>query len=161
MISLRSFLFIILTMCFEVLWASTSTAALNYGYDVVERSKIDKNIESAPQTNNYDDDSNLRYCYSESWSSYLQKRTQVGSFFTFIDNFAVPNKAVIGKVDDLNAPGAIKPGENTLLKHLPNQGNPKANWKQNSSVLRQEMNKGKPIRDASVKPRNIGDSRAR
>ena len=63
---------------------------------------------------------------------------------------AVPNKAVIGKVDDLNAPGALKPGENTLLKHLPDQGNPQANWKQNSSVLRQEMNKGKPIRDASV-----------
>ena len=62
------------------------------------------------------------------------------------------SKAVIGKVDDLNAPGALKPGENTLLKHLPNQGNPKANWRQNSSVLRREMNKSKPIRDASVKP---------
>lgn len=64
----------------------------------------------------------------------------------------VTNKAVIGKVDDLNAPGALKADENTLLKYLPNQGNPKANWKQNSSVLRQEMNKGNPIRDASVKP---------
>lgn len=29
-------------------------------------------------------------------------------------------------------------------------GNPKANWQQNSGVLRQEMKRGLPIRDASV-----------
>jgi len=32
---------------------------------------------------------------------------------------------------------------------LPDLGNAKANWKQNSGVLRQEMKLGKPIRDAS------------
>jgi hypothetical protein len=53
---------------------------------------------------------------------------------------------VIGKVDDLKH---IRPGENTLLKHLPDKGNAKANWKQNSGVLRREMKKGKPIRDVS------------
>ena len=37
-----------------------------------------------------------------------------------------------------------------LLDRLPDQGNPKANWKQNSGVLRQEVRKGQPIRDASV-----------
>lgn len=56
---------------------------------------------------------------------------------------------VIGKVKDL---GNLGPGENTLLKHLPNQGSPKANWAQNSGVLRREMAKGRPIRDASVDP---------
>jgi len=44
----------------------------------------------------------------------------------------------------------LRPGENTLLKHLPNRGSPKANWKQNAGVLRREMGKGKPIRDAGV-----------
>ena len=61
---------------------------------------------------------------------------------------APKSTAVIGKLDDLKSVGK---NEHTLLKHLPNQGNPKANWKQNSSVLRQEMRKGQPIRDASVK----------
>jgi len=41
-------------------------------------------------------------------------------------------------------------GERTLLDRLPNLGNPQANWYQNSGVLRQEMAKGMPIRDASV-----------
>ena|GEM_PF-6140767 len=56
---------------------------------------------------------------------------------------------VIGKVKDLEN---LRPGENTLLKHLPNQGNPRANWAQNSGVLRREMAKGRQIRDASVDP---------
>jgi hypothetical protein len=56
---------------------------------------------------------------------------------------------VIGKVKDLDN---LAPGENTLLKHLPDQGNPRANWCQNSSVLRQEIRKGHPIRDASLNP---------
>jgi hypothetical protein len=52
----------------------------------------------------------------------------------------------IGKVDDLKG----IPRNQTLLDDLPNLGNPKANWKQNSSVLRKEMNKGNPISDASA-----------
>ena len=58
-------------------------------------------------------------------------------------------RTVIGKVKDLDNLG---PGENSLLKHLPNKGNPKANWNQNSGVLRREMGKGRPLRDASVNP---------
>jgi len=54
---------------------------------------------------------------------------------------------VIGKLADLKNLGA---GERTLLDRLPNLGNPKANWLQNSSVLRQEWRLGQPIRDASV-----------
>jgi hypothetical protein len=57
------------------------------------------------------------------------------------------NRAVIGKLGDLTE---LRSGESSLLKHLPNQGNPKANWNQNARVLRTEMSKGAPIRDASV-----------
>jgi hypothetical protein len=60
---------------------------------------------------------------------------------------AAPNRTVIGKTQDLDN---LAPGENTLLKHLPDQGTPRANWRQNSSVLRQEIRKGRPIRDASL-----------
>lgn len=59
---------------------------------------------------------------------------------------------VIGKVDDLTAPGALAPGERSLLSRLPDQGSPAANYAQNSSVLRQEMSRGVPIRDATVDP---------
>jgi hypothetical protein len=59
------------------------------------------------------------------------------------------SQTAIGKVKDLQGLG---PGENTLLKHLPDQGSPRANWAQNSGVLRREMSKGRPIRDASVDP---------
>jgi hypothetical protein len=54
---------------------------------------------------------------------------------------------VIGRVKDLEKLG---PGEKSLLDRLPDLGSPKANWEQNSGVLRQEMNRGLPIRDASV-----------
>jgi RHS repeat-associated protein len=54
---------------------------------------------------------------------------------------------VIGRVKDLQNLGA---GERSLLDRLPDLGSPKLNWKQNSGVLRQEMNRGLPIRDASV-----------
>jgi RHS repeat-associated protein len=53
---------------------------------------------------------------------------------------------VIGRVKDLQN---LKQGEKSLLDRLPDQGSSKANWKQNSGVLRQEMGKGQPIRDAS------------
>jgi hypothetical protein len=76
---------------------------------------------------------------------------------SFITNYANLQKAlpgageteattVIGRVKDLQNLGA---GEKSLLDRLPNQGNPQANWQQNSGVLRQEMNLGLPIRDAS------------
>ena len=62
--------------------------------------------------------------------------------------FVAPGETtVIGKLKDLENLG---PGENTLLDRLPNQGSPKLNWQQNSGVLRSEMGKGLPIRDASV-----------
>jgi RHS repeat-associated protein len=54
--------------------------------------------------------------------------------------------AVIGRTNDLKTPRA---GERPLLDRLPNLGDRQANWKQNSGVLRQEMNRGLPIRDAS------------
>lgn len=36
---------------------------------------------------------------------------------------------------------------------MPNRGNAKANWKQNSSLLREEMCKGNPIYDSHVDPK--------
>jgi hypothetical protein len=56
--------------------------------------------------------------------------------------------AVIGKLGDLENIGK---NEHTLLKHMTDDlGCVKANWNKNSSVLRQEIRKGNPIRDASV-----------
>jgi hypothetical protein len=60
---------------------------------------------------------------------------------------AVKATTAIGKLSDL---GHLRQGEQTLLDRLPNLGSPKANWAQNSSVLRGEIRKGVPIRDASV-----------
>ena len=51
----------------------------------------------------------------------------------------------IGKVDDLKN----VPRNQTLLDELPDLGTPKANWKQNSSVLRRKIREGYEIRDAS------------
>jgi hypothetical protein len=54
---------------------------------------------------------------------------------------------VIGKLDDLKN---LAVGERSLLARLPNLRSPRANWAQNSGVLRQEMALGRPIRDASI-----------
>lgn len=68
-----------------------------------------------------------------------------------------PKRLVIGRLADLEAPNALKPGEYTLLpKMTKNLGSEKANWKRNSSLLRQEMRANQPIRDASAaKPDNF------
>jgi hypothetical protein len=55
-------------------------------------------------------------------------------------------RTVIGRTRDLKD---LKTGERSLLDRLPDRGSPKANWQQNSGVLRQEMKRGLPIRDAS------------
>jgi hypothetical protein len=52
----------------------------------------------------------------------------------------------IGRVKDLrNMPKGFR----SLLDRLPNKGSPRANWAQNSGVLRSEMRRGEPIRDMS------------
>lgn len=56
------------------------------------------------------------------------------------------SRTVIGRVKDLQD---LKPGERSLLDRLPDRGSPNANWHQNSGVLREEMKRGLPIRDAS------------
>jgi hypothetical protein len=58
---------------------------------------------------------------------------------------------VIGRLPDL---GNLPANEKSLIDRLPDQGNAKGNWIQNSSVLRQEMGKGLPIKDVS--PGNTG-----
>ena len=64
------------------------------------------------------------------------------------EEVASEENIVIGKVADLNK---LEEGEQTL--DLPNLNNPKLNWKQNSSKLREAMNNEVPIRDASVDPK--------
>ncbi len=59
----------------------------------------------------------------------------------------------IGKTADLEAPGALRPGEKTL--DLPNLGDPKANGAQNSGKLGQAMGEGRPIRDVSENLRSM------
>lgn len=55
---------------------------------------------------------------------------------------------VIGRLDDLDV---LRPGERSLLSKMKeNLGSPAANWKRNSALLRSEMRKGIPIRDASI-----------
>jgi hypothetical protein len=62
-------------------------------------------------------------------------------------NAARGGTTVIGKLDGLKN---LHAGEHTMLSRLPNRGSPQANWYQNSGILRQEMGRGLPIRDASV-----------
>jgi len=53
---------------------------------------------------------------------------------------------VIGRVKDL---GTLQAGEKSMIDRLPYLGEPKVNWAQNSRVRREEMRRGRPIRDAS------------
>ncbi|MDF9409599.1 hypothetical protein L7E55_14770 [Pelotomaculum isophthalicicum JI] len=65
--------------------------------------------------------------------------------------------AVIGKMSDLNAPGAIGSAEFKVADYLPDMGSPKANWAQNSGILRSIMKVGNPIKDVSPYPmKNAG-----
>jgi hypothetical protein len=57
--------------------------------------------------------------------------------------------AVIGRMEDIDDINDIGPNEYRIADLLPEQATPKANWKQNSGVLRSIMNNGAPIRDAS------------
>jgi RHS repeat-associated protein len=71
----------------------------------------------------------------------------LAGIFGRADDAASAGTTVIGKVNDLKN---LRPGEQSMLGRLPNRGDPQANWHQNSGVLRQEMGRGLPIRDASV-----------
>ena len=58
----------------------------------------------------------------------------------------------IGKMRDLNTPGNVLDGEFKVADYLPDMGNPKDNWHQNSGILRSVMNEGVPIKDVSPFP---------
>ena len=58
----------------------------------------------------------------------------------------------IGKTKDLNTAGNVVNGEFKAADYLPDMGNPKANWHQNSGILRSVMNEGVPIKDVSMFP---------
>ena len=57
---------------------------------------------------------------------------------------------VIGKLQDLSKPDALRAGERVL--NWANLTTEKQNWEQNSRLLREAMREGRPIRDASVNP---------
>ncbi len=76
----------------------------------------------------------------------------VGDGKWLVHNGSPCDRLVIGKIGDLPAPRDGRKNEYTILNLLPDQGSPQANWQQNSSVLRQQMSTGNPIRDASVNP---------
>ena len=71
----------------------------------------------------------------------------VGSSFSGVGN----KVKYIGKVDDLKG----IPRNQTFLDDLPDIGSPRANWIQNSSIIRKARREGFEIRDASVARRNF------
>ena len=87
--------------------------------------------------------------------------TNLGSFAGDLAGLAVPGitgvgasirashsrTLVIGKLKDLH-PSALKSGEFAL--DWLNKGSPKVNWQQNSTLLREVLSEGRPIRDASI-----------
>ncbi|OGS22176.1 MAG: hypothetical protein A2252_04200 [Elusimicrobia bacterium RIFOXYA2_FULL_39_19] len=98
--------------------------------------------------------------YQFTWSHNFQLATDVVAFLPVIGALKYADEAasavkiektvVIGKMKDLVKPGTI--AKNERLLELPNLHNPKLNWQQNSSRLRESMKTGLPIRDASVNP---------
>lgn len=64
------------------------------------------------------------------------------------ERIAAGGRLVIGELRELNA---LRKGE-FALKWV-DKGSPKANWKENSSLLRSAMSEGKPIRDTHVDPK--------
>lgn len=69
--------------------------------------------------------------------------------FDFSDKFVAAKSAdkviYIGKLDDLKN----VPRNQTILDELSNLGSAKANWKQNSSVLRRKIREGYEIRETT------------
>jgi hypothetical protein len=59
-------------------------------------------------------------------------------------------RLVIGKLDDLGRRGALKPGERTLS--WGDRGSNGENAQVNAGLLRREMNRRQPIRDATIDP---------
>ena len=85
-------------------------------------------------------------------ASDMQKTAMVAAATASIFGPGGGGTLVIGKMDDLAR--GVRSGERTLVPRMSNDlGSPAANWRRNSGLLREEMAKGKPIRDASVDPR--------
>ncbi|HEU5233725.1 MAG TPA: RHS repeat-associated core domain-containing protein [Terriglobales bacterium] len=83
-------------------------------------------------------------CFN-AWSQFHDMTSMLGGLYAATAVVYPGDTVVIGKLADLKDLG---PGERTL--DLPNQGSIRANAAQNSSRLREAMNQGRPIRDASA-----------
>ena len=135
-------LFGLLLLLMGIVFSSQSLATMNivdYGqqYDV-------SYVVTDYGRYGYDTSSDFRHRHLTS----LNEKAQKWPFLAFVSDFlaAKSGTTVIGRVKDLQK---LKKGEQSLLNRLPDRGSAKANWKQNSGVIRQEISKGKPIRDAS------------
>jgi len=88
------------------------------------------------------------------WADSLGTATLMMPALSAVDDLTrlspKPQTPVIGKMQDLNN-YTLGKNEFKVSDLLPYQGTPKANWKQNSSVLRSLMN-GNPIKDISPYP---------
>ena len=84
-------------------------------------------------------------------STTISKSTLSGSKYVTIPQKLARNgqTPVIGKMADLNRHGSVIEGEFKVADYLPNKFNAKANWKQNSGVLRSIMQERVPIKDVS------------
>jgi len=150
---LRLLLLFLMTTLAGQAWGIGALSVETYDYDAAIYSSVETETLSVQQRRTYDGFVILPDDIGNPKSS-REKNLQNESFIVFVDKFIVAKgggNTVIGKVKDL-APNKLRQGERTLLDKLPDRGNPKANWKQNSSVLRNEMRNNNPIRDASVKP---------
>jgi RHS repeat-associated protein len=95
-------------------------------------------------------DDTINLAMTLDFGASLAKGAFRGIVNLFARNTAEEVGVVIGKMADLNKSGAMRAGERQL--DLPNLNDPKLNWVQNSSRLREAMAEGQPIRDASAEP---------
>jgi hypothetical protein len=140
-----SFLLVIFT---SQVWSVGAASSKIYDYDVCSNLFIGQNTTLKQQDRTDDGPLHFRNSGNNQPAASIESKPRVRVFLGFLGDFDVAKGegTVIGRVKDLQN---LKKGEKSLLDRLPNQGSPKANWKQNSGVLREEMSKGKPIRDAS------------
>jgi hypothetical protein len=151
---------LLVAMIVAALASTTTAGAATFSYDVPAVTRVD-----TPEFGPADASTALRSQPRE-WAvrgDVESRGASTTSFVSVVATEAAPFgeigpagnpgslRTVIGKEADLGE-GAIGSGERTLLDRLPNQGSPRANWAQNDGVLRQEMGRGMPIRDASVNP---------
>jgi len=118
------FLFIGFMLVSQV-WSYVPTKVSNYHYDTIESLRIDPNINSEAENNDYDDARNLRYCCSETLNSDSQEKALDGYFLALLSDFIV-TKGVLNpqQVKNLARFNKKKPANSTdtVIRDLPGGG---------------------------------------